>query len=95
MPPEVIEAACGLNGVALIYCNATSRRVSGWNSLWGLPKADEWAVAMGSVFLFGLPATPDWQALASTQANGVGSRCAEGFGTIRIADEFHVEATGV
>lgn len=95
MPPEVIEAACGINGAEPVYCNATSRRVSGWNSLWGLPKADEWAVAMGSVFLFGLPSGPDWQALASIQANGVGSRRAEGFGTIRIADEFHVEAHGV
>jgi CRISPR-associated Csx10 family RAMP protein len=93
--PEAIAETCSINDAELIYCSAASRRVSGWNSLWGLPKADDWAIAMGSVFLFGLPSEPDWQALASAQVSGVGSRRAEGFGALRIADEFHVEANGV
>jgi CRISPR-associated Csx10 family RAMP protein len=93
--PDVIAEAWGINGAELVYCNAAPRRVSGWSSLWGLPKVDEWAIAMGSVFLFGLPSVPDWQALANGQANGLGIRRAEGFGTVRIADEFHVEVNGV
>ncbi len=92
---DAIAVAWNLNGAELIYCNAVPRRVSGWNSLWGLPKADEWAIVMGSVFLFGLPAEPDWQALAQAQTTGLGIRRAEGFGAIRIADEFHVEVTGI
>jgi CRISPR-associated protein Csx10 len=92
---DAIAEAWGINDAELVYCNAAARRVSGWSSLWGLPKSDEWAIAMGSVFLFGLSAAPDWQALASGYANGLGTRRTEGFGTVRIADEFHVEVNGV
>ena len=93
--PEILAKEWGINGAELIYCNAASRRVIGWNVLWGLPKADELAIAMGSVFLVALSAEPDWQVLASNQSKGLGIRRAEGFGTIRIADEFHLEASGV
>lgn len=80
-----------IKGAELIYCNATTRQISGWSSLWGLPKADELAIAMGSVFLFGLKEEPNWQVLATVQEKGIGSRLTEGFGVVRIADEFHVK----
>lgn len=93
--PAAIAEAWDINDAELIYCNADKRRVSGWNGMWGMPKADEWAIRMGSVFLFGLAAEPDWQKLAEAQAAGLGIRRAEGFGAIRIADEIHWEANSV
>jgi len=90
----VFREAFDVAGAELVYCNASRHLVTGWNSLWGLPKADEWAVAMGSVFLFGLPSEPDWNELAEAQNAGLGARRAEGFGAFRIADEFHWEVNG-
>jgi CRISPR-associated Csx10 family RAMP protein len=81
----------GLTGAELVYQNAGRRRVMGWSELWGLPKADEWAIAMGSVFLFGLPEEPDFEVLTRMQSQGIGSRRSEGFGQIHIADDFHQE----
>lgn len=92
---EVLAEAWGINNAELVYCNADKRRVSGWNGMLGMPKADEWAITMGSVFLFGLEAEPDWQRLADGQTAGLGIRRAEGFGTVRIADEIHWEANSV
>jgi len=94
MTTEALADAWGISGAELIYCNAAPRRVTGWNDRWGLPKADEWAISMGSVFLFGLASEPEWQVLARAQAQGLGSRRAEGFGSVRIADEFHEEVKG-
>lgn len=91
---NAIAETWGISSAELIYCNAAPRRVTGWNDMWGLPKADEWAIAMGSVFLFGLANEPDWQTLWEAQSRGCGSRCAEGFGAVRVADEFHVEVNG-
>lgn len=88
---KIMEKDFGIKGAELIYCNATTRQISGWSSLWGLPKADELAIAMGSVFLFGLKEEPNWQVLATVQEKGIGSRLTEGFGVVRIADEFHVK----
>jgi len=90
IPPKEL-AQRGVPQPEPIYCSASARRVSGWNGLWGLPKADEFAITAGSVFLFGLSAEPDWSALAAWQASGFGVRRAEGFGTFRVADEFHLE----
>jgi CRISPR-associated protein Csx10 len=95
LTPAALAEIWGISDAELIYTNADKRRVSGWNGLWGMPKADEWAMAMGSVFLFGLAAEPDWQRLAQAQATGLGVRRTEGFGAIRIADEIHWEANNV
>jgi CRISPR-associated Csx10 family RAMP protein len=92
---DAIKEAWGIQSGNLIYCNAYPRRVSGWSSLWGLPKADEWAIGMGSVFLFGLNAEPSWETLAAAQTSGLGGRRSEGFGRFKVADEFHWEANGV
>jgi CRISPR-associated protein Csx10 len=80
-----------LVGAHLVYHNAGRRRVMGWSELWGLPKADEWAITMGSVFLFGFPEEPDFEVMARIQNQGIGSRRSEGFGQVRLADPFHQE----
>lgn len=95
LTPELLAEVWGINNAELIYHNAGQRRVSGWNGMWGMPKADEWGITMGSVFLFGLTAEPDWQQLAEAQAAGLGIRRAEGLGAVRIADQIHWEANNV
>ncbi|HYV07030.1 MAG TPA: hypothetical protein VFB82_20710 [Blastocatellia bacterium] len=94
MTADTLAEAWGISGAELIYCNAVPRRVTGWNDRWGLPKADEWAIGMGSVFLFGLVSEPDWQALARAQEQGCGTHRSGGFGAVRISDQFHVEVHG-
>jgi CRISPR-associated protein Csx10 len=84
----------GLSGAKLIYHAVGLRRVTGWNALWGLPKADEWAIGMGAVFLFGLPSSADdsvWDKLLNLQKKGIGARRSEGFGRVVVADSFHWE----
>lgn len=80
-------------GAELVYQNTGRERIAGWHDIWGLPRADEWGIAMGSVFLFGLPAEPDFAQLARMQREGIGARRSEGFGQVRIADAFHQEVT--
>ena len=83
-----------LEDVSLVYQNAGQRRVTGWNALRGLPKAAEWAIPMGSVFLFGYNGTPDdrfYQKLYDIEQKGIGKRRSEGFGQVTVADTFHWE----
>lgn len=88
-------AAAGVKGADLVFYGATSRRVRGWNSVLGLPRADTWAIGMGAVFLFRLPPTyADWDALVQLQAQGLGLRRSEGYGQISLADPFHLELAG-
>jgi len=90
---DYLNRVWGIPGAELIYQNAGRRQVTGWNELWGLPKADEWAISMGSVFLFGLLAEPDFEVLARAQREGMGARRREGFGQVRVADPFHQEVS--
>ena len=74
--------------------------VSGWNSALKFPKEDEVAISKGSVFLF---VTKPCETLADEQVktladilkqveeSGIGQRKNEGFGNIRLCDEFHWE----
>lgn len=83
-----------LKGAELIYQNAGQRRVTGWNALFGLPRAVEWAISMGSVFLFGYGETPDcdfYRKLHEIEQSGIGERRSEGFGQVTVADDFHRE----
>lgn len=83
-----------LADATLIYQNASKRRVMGWNTLFGLPKAAEWAISMGSVFLFGYDGVPDdrfYESLYNIEQTGIGRRQLEGFGQVTVADAFHWE----
>jgi len=84
----------------LVYQAASTRRVSGWNELWGLPRTNEYAIDTGSVFLFGSHIAPDadkdnklWQALFKLEEDSISRRKAEGFGRVSVSDPFHLEVT--
>jgi CRISPR-associated protein Csx10 len=63
---------------------------SGWNAAWGLMKDVELVTKRGSVYLFSTPQIDQWlPALESLEQRGVGDRTCEGFGQIRVCDEFH------
>jgi len=88
----------GVESASLIFLSSGLRRVTSWNSLSGLPRADEWAIALGSVFLLGLPRKldeSDEQRLQTLEEQGTGRRLSEGFGRIRFADPFHLEVNRV
>lgn len=91
---DYLHSVWDLEDVALVYQNAGQRRIVGWNALFGLPKAAEWAISMGSVFLFGYNGTPDdrfYQKLYDIEQKGIGKRRSEGFGQVTVADTFHWE----
>jgi len=78
----------------LIYQSASTRRVTGWNDLWGTPRTNEYAIDTGSVFLFSSEVEMNEQlckALLKLEEDGIGERRAEGFGRLRISDPFHLE----
>lgn len=78
----------------LIYQSSSTRRVSGWNELWGTPRPNEIAIDTGSVFLFACDSPLDdtlSDALFQLEEAGIGKRTTEGFGRICISDPFHQE----
>ena len=96
--PAYLAQAWDIAGAALIYGNTHIRHVVGWNDLWRLPKADDLAIGMGSVFLFGFTQPLDddlLQKLFQLQRQGIGSRRKEGFGQLLIANPFHWEVNKV
>jgi CRISPR-associated protein Csx10 len=67
--------------------------VGGWHATWREPKPTALATSMGSVFVFhveGGLSDQDFIALAKLQTDGIGERRPEGFGQVRICDEFHI-----
>ena len=91
---EYLCQSFNLTDATLVYQNASTRRVMGWNTLFGLPKAAEWAISMGSVFLFGYNGTIDdafYETLYNIEQTGIGKRKLEGFGRVTVADAFHWE----
>ena len=66
---------------------------SGWNSAWGLMKDVELVTNKGAVYLFSVnkEREEEWiEALEELELKGVGDRTCEGFGQVRICDEFHL-----
>jgi CRISPR-associated Csx10 family RAMP protein len=95
---EWLFRAAGISNAELVSHTAGLHRVTGWNALWGLPRSDDWAISMGSVFLLGLPdelTSQHISRLEQVEQEGIGLRRAEGFGRIRFADPFHVEVNGI
>lgn len=77
-----------------IYQATGIQRVSGWNEQWGTPRPSEYAIEMGSTFLFECSRKPDeehMKALYQLEQDGIGRRRMEGFGRICISDPFHQE----
>ncbi|MGC9396912.1 MAG: RAMP superfamily CRISPR-associated protein [Anaerolineae bacterium] len=95
--PDYLADVWGLTGVELIYQNSGVRRVLGWNDLFRLPKPDDVAITMGSVFLLGFSEPLDGgtlQTLLKMQDEGIGARRREGFGRLLVAHPFHWEVNG-
>ncbi len=88
---EVIRDEAGVTGAKLVYTNASSHILHGWNELIGLPRVSIPVVGMGAVFLFGFEQEPNYAALDRLEREGIGERRSEGFGTLRVADRFHWE----
>ncbi len=96
--PDYLAATHQLDGAELVYGHAQPQRIMGWNSLWRLPKADELAIGLGSVFLFGFENTLNDQlvtTLFNLQEAGIGIRRREGYGQLLVANPFHWEANNV
>lgn len=92
LPDDTVPAAT----FQLIYQNAETRRVSGWNDLWGTPRMNEYAIESGSVFLFASSSEQSevlTRALFTLEEEGAGRRRAEGFGRVCVSDPFHLEVT--
>jgi CRISPR-associated protein Csx10 len=82
------------DGVELITKIAKMTRIRGWNYAYGLPKDDEWGIEKGSVFLYKYNYDNLSQMvkfLNELEKNGIGIRKEEGFGRLKICDEFHVK----
>lgn len=78
---------------ALVYQATSTKRVTGWNELWGTPRTNEYAIDTGSVFLFASTVEMNDQlceALFKLEEDGIGERKAEGFGRVRVSDPFHL-----
>jgi CRISPR-associated protein Csx10 len=64
---------------------------SGWNAAWGLMKDVELVTNKGGVYLFSTTQPDLWfTALEMLENKGVGERKNEGFGQIKICNEFHL-----
>ena len=66
---------------------------AGWNAAWGLPKDTELVTNMGGVMLFSISKKNEQLCcteLAGLEKVGIGSRRSEGYGQVRVCDEFHL-----
>ena len=97
LPLPVPEATLPADSFTLVYQNADTRQVMGWNELWGMPRTKEVAIETGSVFLYSSTVEPGEEkegllkALFELEEAGIGRRKAEGFGRICVSDQFHQE----
>lgn len=85
------------NEISIIGGIRNTSPVIGWNAALGMPKSDEIAIDKGSVFLLSYKGDrPDeslFKRLMSLESDGWGSRKGEGFGGLKISDEFHTNKT--
>lgn len=91
---EMLRKAAGLESkLTLLRSFASYSYTGGWHVQWERHKPSAVSTLMGSVFVFqaedGL-STEDCQHLADLQINGIGERRAEGYGQVRVCDEFHL-----
>jgi len=64
---------------------------SGWNAAWGLEKDVELITNMAGAYLFSTESPDLWyEPLTKLEQHGVGDRTSEGFGQLKVCDEFHL-----
>ncbi len=95
--PEMLDRATGgrlaASDIEPVRSYAAYHYAGGWNSAWKLPKPVDVCAGQGAVYLFRAPDglnDAQYQALADLQVAGLGERTAEGYGQVRICDEFHL-----
>ncbi|GIV87220.1 MAG: CRISPR-associated RAMP protein Csx10 [Chloroflexus sp.] len=87
-----LKAITGIEAT-LIRSFTTTKTVGGYHTQWHRPKPTNIAVSMGSVYVFTTKTpleTKDIEKLAALQHDGIGERRQEGYGQVRICDEFHL-----
>jgi CRISPR-associated protein Csx10 len=93
LEPEFLVNA--LAGAELLRCYSNVDYRGGWNTAWGLPKDTEPVARMGGVYIYRIEKRRDDAELLRTlrelEERGVGERRVEGFGEVRVCDEFHLE----
>lgn len=84
------------SGGAVRWIAAVTRheRLRGWNAAHGLPRQDDWAMARGAAYLYCFEgAETEREALierlGALAEDGLGLRRNEGFGVVKVCDEFH------
>jgi CRISPR-associated protein Csx10 len=88
----MLKALTGIDAT-LLRAFTTTTIIGGWNVKWQRPKPTTVAAVAGSVFVFQASSELDdaaCKALAKLQLDGIGERCPEGYGQVRICDEFHL-----
>jgi CRISPR-associated protein Csx10 len=93
--PAVLAPLIGLSENELCLHRALSSYDyrSGWNAAWGLPKDTELVTKMGSVMMYSVKTerlAACYEGLAKLEQVGIGSRCSEGYGQVKVCDEFHL-----
>lgn len=89
---DMLRDATGIEA-RLVRSFTTTRIVAGWHALWQRPKTSHIAVRFGSLYVFEAqrPLTDDnYAALERLERDGIGERRQEGFGQVRICDDFHL-----
>jgi CRISPR-associated protein Csx10 len=95
MSPAMLAPLIGLSEHEIWLhraCSSYDYR-SGWNAAWGLPKDTELVTNMGSVMMYSVKTerlAACYEGLAKLEQVGIGSRCSEGYGQVKVCDEFHL-----
>jgi len=91
--PEMLQQIACLDDPSLqIHASDSSYDyLSGWNTAWGLMKDVELITNKGAVYLFSTTKLDSWlKPLENLEMKGAGDRTSEGFGQIRVCNEFHL-----
>lgn len=90
---RVFPGVAALSGARLEFIQHRFAQVTGWSSLWQLPKPTLRALAAGGVYLFSTTTGRcDVEPVAEElEFSGAGLFRAEGFGAINVSDPFHRE----
>jgi CRISPR-associated protein Csx10 len=94
---RLIPEMLGSSGehATLIRSYASVDYRGGWNTAWRLPKDIDLVARIGSVYVFHTTNRHDdetWlDGLRDLEGHGVGLRLVEGYGQVRVCDEFHQE----
>ncbi len=90
---EMLQVATGVTDPSLCLLRSYSSYDyrGGWHTAQRLPKDTALVTRLGSVFVFQTADLTPWYApLAALEVSGIGERTAEGFGEVRVCDNFHI-----